>query len=120
SPTGHSAGDLAFRLGSGGGTLTIQKANVLNGALPLFIGAIDNTARTNIGGAVYLPEAQNYSGLLTIGSGGLLVVGRDGPLSTGSGTIHLRSGELRVSVAAGLESGIDNQYAARKSDSSGG
>lgn len=120
SPTGHGAGDLAFRLGSGGGTLTIQKANVLSGALPLFIGAIDATARTNIGGAVYLPESQNYSGLLTIGSGGLLVVGRDGALSTGNSTINLRGGELRVSVASGLYSGIDNQYAARKIDISGG
>ncbi|MEN3943581.1 autotransporter-associated beta strand repeat-containing protein [Prosthecobacter sp. SYSU 5D2] len=120
SPTGHGAGDLAFRLGSGGGTLTIQKANVLNGALPLFIGAIDHNARSNIGGAVYLPEAQNYSGQLTIGSGGLLVAGRNGALSTGNNTINLRAGELRVSVAAGLYSGIDNQYAARNIDVSGG
>ncbi|OYW27779.1 MAG: hypothetical protein B7Z47_06370, partial [Chthoniobacter sp. 12-60-6] len=68
----------AFRLGSGGGTLTIANANVLNGNFPLFIGAEDQTFRTNIGGVVYIPEAQNYSGSVTIGNSGILHVGSNG------------------------------------------
>ncbi|MCW0220193.1 MAG: autotransporter-associated beta strand repeat-containing protein, partial [Prosthecobacter sp.] len=122
SPTGNSALETskAFRLGSGGGTLTIQKANVLSGNYPLFIGSTDQNGRTNLGGVVYLPEAQNYAGQVTIGSGGLLVVGSNAALSTGNNTINLRAGELRVDAASGTYSSIDNQYAARKIDVSGG
>lgn len=116
SATGHSTADMAFRLGSGGGTLTIQNANVLDGDFPLIVGAIDSTGRTNIGGVVYLPQAQNYSGLTTVGAGGLLVVGQNGSLSTSNNTINLRGGEIRFNTAAGTYTDIDYQYQSRKLD----
>lgn len=120
----------AFRLGSGGGTITIANENVLVGAVPLVVGAEDETARTNIGGVVYLPKAQNYSGTLTttigtpvtygtlIGSGGILVVGEDGALNRGHNTLLMRSAELRLGIDAANSflGGVDAQYAARNLD----
>lgn len=126
TPTGAVS---AWRLGSGGGTLTIQNANVLDGAATLIVGAVDNTARANIGGVVYLPQAQNFTGTIShnsvvggtlIGSGGLLVVGGDASLNSANQTILLRSGELRLSVAAGSYLAVDSQYADRNIDVSGG
>ena len=132
SSTGRTktGGNQAFRLGSGGGTLTIANENVLSGAFPLIVGAEDQTARTNIGGVVYLPKAQNYSGTLTttvgtavtygthIGSGGVLVVGQNGALNTANNTILIRSAELRLGIdpAESFLGGVDTQYAARNID----
>ncbi|SKA92450.1 PEP-CTERM protein-sorting domain-containing protein [Prosthecobacter debontii] len=122
TPTGNTAVDTsrAFRLGSGGGTLTITNANVLTGAFPLIVGAPDQNARTNIGGVIYLPQAQNYSGQVTVGSGGALVVGQNGALSTTNNTINLRSGDLRLSLQTGTYFATDSQYAARNIDVAGG
>ncbi|HRJ08332.1 MAG TPA: autotransporter-associated beta strand repeat-containing protein [Prosthecobacter sp.] len=117
----------AFRLGSGGGTLTIANENVLDGAFPLIVGAEDQTGRTNIGGVVFLPKAQNYSGIISqtdgtpldagnlIGAGGILVVGQNGALNSGNDNISLRAGELRLGVdsANSFLGGVDSQYAAR-------
>lgn len=117
----------AFRLGSGGGTITIANANVLDGNFPLVVGAEDQNGRVNIGGVVYLPKAQNYSGTVTqnvgtnvttgnlIGSGGILVVGENGALNNSNNTVLLRGGELRLGInpAASFLGGVDTQYAAR-------
>lgn len=122
-----TGGNTFFRLGSGGGTITIANSNVLDGAYPLIVGAEDNTGRVNIGGIVYLPQAQNYSGTITqtvgtaltagnlIGSGGVLVVGTDGALNNSNNNISLRGGEIRfgINAANSFLGGIDTQYAAR-------
>jgi autotransporter-associated beta strand protein len=103
----------AYRLGAGGGTLTVQNANVVTGAFPLIVGAIDTTARANIGGVVYFPEAQNFSGAVTVGNGGTLIVDSNAGLGTGSAVITMAAGELRVNPADGLWGGTDTQYSAR-------
>jgi len=122
TPTGAVS---AWRLGSGFGTLTIQNANVLDGSATLIVGAIDQTARTNIGGLVYLPQAQNFTGTIThggitggtlIGASGNLIVGGDSSLNSANQTILLRGGELRLSVAPGTYGATDSQYAARNID----
>lgn len=116
-----------FFLGSGGGTLTIANGDVMTGAFPLTVGAIDHTARTNIGGIVYIPNAQNYTGTVTqtvgtalvagnlIGSGGILVVGRNGALNAANNNLSLRGGEIRLGVDPGnaFFGSPDTQYAAR-------
>lgn len=120
-------GTEALRLGSGGGTITIANANVLSGAFPLFVGAEDHTGRTNIGGVVYLPQAQNYTGTVAqtvgtaltagnlIGSGGILVVGQNGALNSANNNISLRGGEIRLGVdsANAYHGTTDAQYASR-------
>ncbi|MBK8041164.1 MAG: autotransporter-associated beta strand repeat-containing protein [Verrucomicrobiaceae bacterium] len=117
----------AHRLGSGGGTLTIANSNVLSGAVPLVVGAEDETARTNIGGTVWLPNAQNYSGTIAqtvgtaltagtlIGNGGILAVGQNGALNTANNNLSLRGGELRLGIdpLASHFGQTDTQYAAR-------
>ncbi len=128
SQTGRNkiGGLEAFRLGTGGGTLTIANANVLSGAFPLIVGAQDSTALTNIGGVVYLPQAQNYSGTITstvvggnlIGAGGVLVVGTDGALNSADNNILLRGGEIRLGVAPAnaFFGSTDVQYGSRNID----
>ncbi len=122
-----TGGNTFFRLGSGGGTLTLANANVLDGAFPLIVGAEDNNGRTNIGGVVYLPQAQNYSGTVTqtvgtaltagnlIGAGGVLVVGGNGALNNGNNNISLRGGEIRFGINPNNSflGGVDTQYALR-------
>ncbi|MCB1204996.1 MAG: autotransporter-associated beta strand repeat-containing protein, partial [Verrucomicrobiae bacterium] len=128
SATGRTktGGTEAFRLGSGGGTLTIANENVLSGAFPLFVGAQDQNGRTNIGGVVFIPKAQNYSGSITstvsggnlIGSGGILVTGQDGVLNNTNQTVLLRGAELRLGVDKNnaFSDQSDTQYAARNLD----
>jgi fibronectin-binding autotransporter adhesin len=117
----------AHRLGSGGGTITIANSNVLTGAVPLVVGAEDNTGRTNIGGLVWLPNAQNYTGTVAqtvgtaltagnlIGSGGILVVGQNGALNAANNNLSIRGGELRLGVnpLASHYGQTDTQYSSR-------
>lgn len=119
-----------FRLGTGSGTLTIANANVLNGAFALNVGAENQTGLANIGGLVYLPNAQNYTGTRTetvgtsvtygthVGAGGILVVGQNGALNAANNTILLRSAELRLGVdpTKTFIGGVDTQYSARNID----
>jgi autotransporter-associated beta strand protein len=122
-----TGGNQWFRLGSGGGTLTIANANVLSGGFPLIVGAEDQTGRVNLGGVVYLPNAQNYTGTVTqtvgtaltagnlVGAGGVLVVGQNGALNAANNNLSLRGGEIRLGVDA-LNSYVgqtDAQYGAR-------
>ncbi|MCB1274969.1 autotransporter-associated beta strand repeat-containing protein, partial [Prosthecobacter sp.] len=120
----------AFRLGTGSGTLTLALSNVLNAAAPLIVGAEDETGRTNIGGVVYIPQAQNYTGTLTttigtsvtygtlLGAGGLLIAGQNGALNAADNTVLFRGGELRPVLNAALANfgQTDTQYAARDLD----
>lgn len=103
---------------------------MLNGAFALIVGAEDQNARTNIGGFVYLPQAQNYTGTLTttigtsvtygtlIGASGILFVGQNGALNSADNTILFRGGELRVALNAAQAhfDQTDTQYAARNLD----
>lgn len=132
STTGRNktGGLEAFRLGSGGGTLTIANENVLSGAFPLIVGAQDQNGRTNIGGVVYLPGAQNYSGTVSstvtggtlIGAGGILVPGTNAALNSANNTILLRAGEIRFGVDRNnaFYGQTDSQYASRNLDVRGG
>lgn len=113
----------AFRLGGfngTGGTLTIANANVLTGAFPLIVGNSDQNDRQYTDGTIYIPQSQNYSGQVTIGSGGILHVGNNGALSTGNNTILMRAGELRVETMVGGYNALDTQYGARIVNFTGG
>ena len=128
--TGTVSSIQAFRLGSGGGTLIIANENVLSGAFPLIVGAEDQNGRTNIGGVVYLPKAQDYTGTRTetigtsvtygtmVGAGGILVSGQNGALNAANNTILLRAGELRLGIdpTKTFLGGVDRQYDARNID----
>jgi len=131
--TGTQNGTLtaapAYRLGghtNNGGVLTIAKANVLTDTAlgvptPLIIGAPNQTDRNYTDGTIYIPKTQSYSGQLTIGSGGILQVGENGALGTGTFDINLRAGELRLDVAGGNYGGaVGTQYAARNLNIAGG
>jgi autotransporter-associated beta strand protein len=122
SPSG--GGTTAFRLGghsSTGGTFTIAGANVLRGAFPLIVGAPDANDRNYTDGIIYIPQAQSFAGSLTLGSGGILQVGVDGALgSARSSTVFLRTGEIRLSSAAGLFGATDAQYGFRRLDVASG
>lgn len=129
TPTGRTkTGSFeAFRLGSGGGTITITGTSVLNAAVPLVVGHDDQNGRVNIGGVVYLPNAQNYSGTITqtvgnaltagnlIGAGGVLVVGSSSALNTANNNISLRAGEIRFGINSSNSflGGTDTQYESR-------
>jgi autotransporter-associated beta strand protein len=122
SPSGGAT--TAFRLGghsNTGGTFTIAGANVLRGAFPLIVGAPDQNDRNYTDGIIYIPQAQGFTGSVTIGQGGILQTGVDGSLGAArSSTILLRTGELRLSTAAGLFGGTDSQYGFRRFDVAGG
>jgi fibronectin-binding autotransporter adhesin len=74
-----------YRLGGGGGTLTIPTANLLNGTNSLVIGS----AQTDGAGTVVLAAAQNYTGTTTVAAGSKLVL--QGGL-TGPGTVSVLAG----------------------------
>ncbi len=122
SPSG--GGTTAFRLGghsNTGGTFTIAGANVLRGAFPLIVGAPDANDRNYTDGVIFIPKAQGFTGSVTLGQGGVLQVGVDGALGAArSSTVFLRTGELRLSTAAGLFGGTDSQYAFRRLDVASG
>lgn len=119
----------AYRLGghtNSGGVLTIANANVLTDNLlaaptPLFVGGQDQNDYNYTDGTVYIPQAQSYSGQVTIGQGGILWAGGNGALGTGTADINLRGGELRLNAAAGSHGGsVDTQYAGRNLNVAGG
>jgi fibronectin-binding autotransporter adhesin len=122
SPTGGATTSYRF----GGHTnntslLTIANANVITGAFPLIVGAPDQTDRNYTDGILFLPQSQNYSGQVTIGSGGILHVGGNGGLSTTNNTINMRAGELRLEFTDGAYAGTtDTQYGSRILDVQGG
>ena len=122
SPSGGAT--TAFRLGghsNTGGTFTIAGANVLRGAFPLIVGAPDANDRNYTDGIIYIPQAQSFAGSLTLGSGGILQAGVDGSLgSARAATIFLRTGEIRLSTAAGLFGATDGQYGFRRLDVASG
>lgn len=122
SPTGGAT--TAYRFGghtNNTSLFTIANANVISGAFPLIVGAPDGTDRNYTDGILYLPQSQNYSGQITIGSGGVLHVGGNGGLSTTNNTINMRAGELRLEFTDGAYGGTtDTQYGSRILDIQGG
>jgi autotransporter-associated beta strand protein len=122
SPTGGAT--TAYRFGghtNNAALFTVTNANVLTGAFPLIVGAPDGTDRNYTDGILYLPQSQNYSGQVTVGSGGILHVGGNGGLSTTNNTINMRVGELRLEFADGqYGGGLDTQYGSRILDVQGG
>ncbi|MBK8037081.1 MAG: autotransporter-associated beta strand repeat-containing protein [Verrucomicrobiaceae bacterium] len=127
SPSGGAVS--AYRLGghtNNGGVLTIANANVLtDNALGaptrLIVGAPDQTDRNYTDGTIYIPKAQGFSGQVTIGQGGILWVGENASLGTGTDDILLRAGELRLDTADGNFGGaVGTQYSARNLNIAGG
>ncbi|MCB1208401.1 MAG: autotransporter-associated beta strand repeat-containing protein, partial [Verrucomicrobiales bacterium] len=127
SPSGGAVS--AYRLGghtNNGGVLTIANANVLTDSAlgaptPLIVGAPDQTDRNYTDGTVWIPQAQSFSGQVTIGQGGILWVGENGALGTGTADINMRSGELRLDVANGAYGGfVGTQYQNRNVSVIGG
>ncbi len=88
-----------YRLGGGGGTLTISGTNVLTGVNNVEVGA----AKTNGLGVVILSNSQGYSGTTTVNAG-MLQVGADNRLGTGTGiaNIVLNSGTLSFNATGTL------------------
>jgi len=104
--------DLIYRLGGGGGTLTIANENVLTGQFHnVIVGSYDQTAR-GITGTVFLPKAQNFGGILSIGTGTTLVTGRNDALGTGSSPIYFAGGTLNLR-STGAHHSTDSQYVGR-------
>lgn len=83
-----------YRLGAGSGTLTIANSNVLVGSNNLIVGATTGTGVTNVSGTVYLPNAQSFTGSVTIGSGGTLVTGGNSSLGNAANAVTLIGGTL--------------------------
>ncbi|MEQ1861776.1 MAG: autotransporter-associated beta strand repeat-containing protein [Chthoniobacteraceae bacterium] len=100
-----------YHFGGGGGTLTIERANVLTGLTSLVTGSFDNVAR-GITGVVFIPKPQDFTGSVTVGSGTTLVVGQDAALGTGTDPITLANGTLNLRTS-GYHSTTDTQYAGR-------
>ncbi|TLD72428.1 PEP-CTERM sorting domain-containing protein [Phragmitibacter flavus] len=122
----NSVNQNTYLLGAGYGTLTIANENVLTGNNNLLVGSYDHNFRWNIGGAVYIPEAQNFTattglfGGVLVGNSGLLIVGQNGSLGAASNVVNLRGGEFRPSMESGVYSGMDSQYSGRNLDVRGG
>jgi autotransporter-associated beta strand protein len=127
SPSGGAV--RAYRLGghtNNGGVLTITNANVLTDNVlgaptRLIVGAPDQTDRNYTDGTIYIPKAQSFSGQVSIGQGGILWVGENASLGTGTDDILLRGGELRLDTADGNFGGaVGTQYSARNLNITGG
>lgn len=73
------ASDNIYRLGGGGGTLTINQTNVITGANDVQIGS----ALTGGGGSLILGAGQNYTGSTTV-NGGTLKLGHADALGDGT------------------------------------
>ncbi|MBL9095075.1 MAG: autotransporter-associated beta strand repeat-containing protein [Planctomycetaceae bacterium] len=82
--------DNNYRLGGGGGALTLTQANVLGGTAGLIIGS----PLANGEGTVVMNVAQDYSGGTTINSGGTLQTNK--ALGLGTGGITLAGGRLAL------------------------
>lgn len=87
----------AYRLGGGGGTLTLGQASVLTGGNDVLVGS----SLTNGNGTVVDNVAQNYTGKTTVTGGAILSIGGDSSLGTvpGSATagkIVLDNGTLQA------------------------
>ena len=68
-----------YRLGGGGGALTLAGTNPLTGANAVIVGS----TQTNGSGTVIFSSNVNYSGSTTVASGGALIVSEAGGAVTG-------------------------------------
>jgi len=108
---GVEVSNPTYRLGAGGGTLTVTGPNVLTGLTDVTIGSYDTQGRGLVG-TVYVPNPQDFSGTLTIGSGGTYIAGQNGALGSGSAPILLMGGTLALR-SSGFHNSVDNQYVNR-------
>ena len=86
SNTVLTASSGTYRLGGGGGTLTLSAANVLTGAANVIIGSTS----ANGNGVIVLSNDQNYSGTTTI-TNGTLRISSLSALGTAGGQVTLGS-----------------------------
>ena len=86
SATLTAGSGATYRLGGGGGTLTLNNTNALTGANAVIIGA------SGLTGTVVIPAANNYTGTTTLAAG-TLAVGNNGAL--GTGTLALNGGTIQ-------------------------
>ena len=95
--------NFTYRLGGGGGSLTMSQTNVLTGANNVLVGS----SSANGNGTVTISTAQNYTGNTTVTGTAVLAVGGDDRLGTGTGAgnIVLDNGTLRASNTFTLASG---------------
>ncbi|MEI7954815.1 MAG: autotransporter-associated beta strand repeat-containing protein [Verrucomicrobiota bacterium] len=94
-----------YRLGGGGGTLSITGTNALTGSGDLLVGS----SSTNGNGSVIVNAAQNYTGKTTVTGGSILSIGLDTSLGTAPGTVTpaklvLDNGTLQARAAITLSS----------------
>ena len=112
-----------YRLGAGGGVLTISDANVANvltGPNSLLIGG-NNSATATVGatGVVLITGAQTFQGAtaasaVTINAGGTLTVLGNTSLGTAANGLTLIGGTLDLREASTTFGSTDTQYSARK------
>lgn len=103
--------DSTYHLGGGGGTLTIAGKNVLTGPNSVATGSFDALGR-GITGTVFIPNAQDFTGTLSVGGGTTLVVAQNGALGSGTSPIYLYGGTLNLRTT-GAHYSTDTQYAGR-------
>ncbi|MEI6604310.1 MAG: autotransporter-associated beta strand repeat-containing protein [Verrucomicrobiota bacterium] len=92
-----------YRLGGGGGTLSITGTNALTGTGDLLVGS----SFTNGNGSVIVNVAQNFTGKTTVTGGGILSIGLDTSLGTAPGSVTpgklvLDNGTLQARAAITL------------------
>lgn len=102
-----------YRLGGGGGSLTMSQSNVLTGANSVQIGS----GSTNGNGTVNISTAQNYTGNTTVTGGAVLSISTDAALGAvpgsatpdnlvlNNGTLQARSGLSSINANRGIAVG---------------
>ncbi len=93
-----------YRLGGGGGTLTLTKANTLINSNDVMVGS----GLTNGNGSVVINLAQSYTGKTTVTGGAILSIGLDTSLGPAPGSatpskLVLDGGTLQFRVATTLD-----------------
>jgi autotransporter-associated beta strand protein/T5SS/PEP-CTERM-associated repeat protein len=78
-----------YRLGGGGGTLTLPNTNAITGANDLLVAGAG-------GGTVALPSPNDFSGTVTVRGGNILSVSNQSALGTGATPILLSGGGIGI------------------------
>ncbi len=95
-----------YRLGGGGGTLTIATTNLFSGSTAVLVGS----PLLNGTGTVVIAAAQNYTGGTTIDAGGTLQTNQTNGLGSTAGVVTLTGGNLNLRYDAATTFGGGSGY----------